>query len=124
MRIAVSTLIVASVSCAMCLSQQDKKTSQQPASATQPAPEPHSPMARRLFSVGRFPIGMVSDGTDIWIANGMSNTVTRDGAVLETFTVGTLPLQVAFDGANIWVTNGRSDSVSKLKSTLICKKEP
>jgi hypothetical protein len=92
MRIAVSTLIVASLSCAMCLSQEDKKTSQQPASATPPALEPHSPKAfdgTASFPVGRFPIGVVSDGMDIWIANGMSNTVTKlrasDGTVLGSF---------------------------------------
>ena len=121
---AILAVITALVSCGACLSQQVQKSSQQPTgSTTQTAPELQSPakasQVATAFDVGKFPIGVVSDGTNIWVANGGSNTVTKlrasDGAVLETFTVGTLPLQVAFDGANIWVTNGRSASVSKLK---------
>jgi DNA-binding beta-propeller fold protein YncE len=59
------------------------------------------------FKVGEFPVGMASDGTNIWVANAASNNVMKlrpsDGAVLGTFAVGTKPAFVAFDGANIWV---------------------
>ena len=32
------------------------------------------------FSVGKFPIGITFDGTNIWVANGGSNTVTKPTA--------------------------------------------
>ena len=67
---AASALIIALVSCGVCLSQQDKKSSQQPAAnATQAPPELHSPKASdgvAAFDVGKFPIGVVSDGSNIW----------------------------------------------------------
>ena len=51
------------------------------------------------FNVGKFPIGMAFDGTNIWVANGESNNVTKlrpsDGTVLGTFNVGTKPAFVA-----------------------------
>jgi YVTN family beta-propeller protein len=58
------------------------------------------------------------DGTNIWVTNSGSNTVTKllasTGQVLGTFSVGTAPLGIAFDGANIWVANSGSNTVSKL----------
>jgi hypothetical protein len=86
---AVSVLIIALVFSGVCLSQQDKKSSQQPAAnATQPPPDLHSQKTSdgaAAFPVGRFPIGAVSDGTNIWIANGMSNTVTKLRRAMELF---------------------------------------
>ncbi|MCH7884361.1 MAG: hypothetical protein IIC01_03840 [Planctomycetes bacterium] len=61
------------------------------------------------FNVGSSPGGVAFDGANIWVANLVSNTVTKlrasDGAVLGTFSVGIGPIGVAFDGANIWVVN-------------------
>jgi YVTN family beta-propeller protein len=58
------------------------------------------------------------DGTNIWVANSGSNTVTKllaaTGALVGTYPVGSFPFGVAFDGANIWVTNEGSNTVSKL----------
>jgi len=88
---AISAVITALVFCGACLSQQAQRSSQQPpANATRPAPELQSPAktseGAMAFDVGGFPIGVVSDGTNIWVANGGSNTVTKlrasDGAVL------------------------------------------
>jgi YVTN family beta-propeller protein len=62
-------------------------------------------------------MGIASDGTNIWVANSGSNTVTElraDRGVLATIAVGSSPFGVAFDGANIWVTNNLSNTVSKL----------
>jgi DNA-binding beta-propeller fold protein YncE len=68
--------------------------------------------------VGSTPFGLAFDGTNIWVANQGSNSVTKlrasDGAYLGNFAVGNRPVQVAFDGANIWVANQGSDSVTKL----------
>jgi DNA-binding beta-propeller fold protein YncE len=63
------------------------------------------------------PIGVAFDGANIWVANALSNTVSKlrasDGTSLGTFTVGSGPSGVAFDGANIWVANFGSNTVSK-----------
>ena len=56
------------------------------------------------FAVGIHPAQMAFDGTNIWVANYGSNTVTKlqanDGKVAGTFSVGANPLGVAFDGAD------------------------
>lgn len=73
------------------------------------------------FSVGGAPIGLVFDGTNIWVANSTDNTVTKmrasDGASLGTFTVGASPRRVAYDGTNIWVSNWNGNSVTKLRAS-------
>jgi YVTN family beta-propeller protein len=106
---AISAVITALVFCGACLSQQGQKNIQQPpANATQTAPELQSPAktseGAAAFDVGKFPIGLVCDGTNIWVANGGSNTVTElrasNGAVLGTFNVGKFPIGVTFDGTN------------------------
>ncbi|HZW91764.1 MAG TPA: hypothetical protein VFF64_02220 [Candidatus Eremiobacteraceae bacterium] len=61
--------------------------------------------------------GVAFDGTNIWVANSGSGSVTEllasSGAVVGTYSVGGNPQGVAFDGTNIWVANG-SNSVTKL----------
>ncbi len=62
---------------------------------------------------------MAFDGTDIWVANGVSNTVTKllasTGAVIGAYSVGGVNLQaLAFDGSNIWVVGTGSNTVSRL----------
>ena len=91
------------------------------ATQTQKAgPSPDSAKSA-AFNVGKFPIGVICDGTNIWVANGGSNTVTKlrasDGAVLGTLNVGKSPFGVAFDGTNIWVTNEDSNNVMKLRAS-------
>ena len=88
---AISGVITTLAFCGAGLSQPGQQSSQQPpAIAAQHAPEPQSPTkaseGAAAFDVGKFPIGVVSDGTNMWVANGGSNTVTKlrasDGAVL------------------------------------------
>jgi len=75
------------------------------------------------FNVGTSPRGMAFDGSNIWVANGGENTVTKlrasDGACVGTctFSVGTTPNFLAFDGANIWVANSGSNNVTKLRAS-------
>ena len=60
---------------------------------------------------------MAFDGTNMWIANSGSNSVTKlspTGAVLGTFTIGSGPAGIAFDGTNMWVANSGSNSVTEL----------
>jgi hypothetical protein len=71
------------------------------------------------FAVGSNPEGVAFDGTDIWVANYSSGTVTKlqasTGKVLGTFAVPGA-FDVAFDGANIWVTD-QGQGVTKLRAS-------
>jgi hypothetical protein len=71
----------------------------------------------QTFAVGGSPFGVAFDGTNIWVANGGSSTVTKllasTGAVVGSYSVGSAPYGVAFDGTNIWVT-GFYGTVTKL----------
>ena len=96
-------------------------TKREQAPQKQKAGSPPERAESAAFNVGKFPIGVTFDGTNIWVANGGSNTVTRlrasDGAIVGTFSVGEFPIGLAFDGANIWVTNSDSDNVTKLRAS-------
>lgn len=74
---------------------------------------------RQTYSVGNYPAGVAFDGTNIWVANDLSNSVTKllasTGAVVGTYSVGGIPRGVAFDGANIWVANSASNNVTKIQ---------
>ncbi len=91
------------------------------ATQTQKAGPPLESAESAAFNVGKFPIGITFDGTNIWVANGESDSVTRlrtsDGAVLGNFNVGKAPGGVVFDGTNIWVTNEDSNNVMKLRGS-------
>ena len=49
------------------------------------------------------------DGTDMWITNLSTDTVTRmnpaTGVAVDTYATGDRPYGVAFDGTDIWVAN-------------------
>src|SRR5262249_12151346 len=72
--------------------------------------------------VGLHPQFPVFDGSNIWVPNFDSNTVTvvraRDGGVLATLTGNGLngPVQAAFDGQFILVTNTTGNSLSLWKA--------
>jgi RHS repeat-associated protein len=71
--------------------------------------------------VGTYPLGVVFDGINIWVANDLSDNVTKirpsDGSVLGTFAAGSSPWGIVFDGANIWVTNNGTNTVTKLRAS-------
>lgn len=73
------------------------------------------------FSISSAPRAVAFDGTNIWVANGVTNNVTKlrtsDGFVLGTFPVGIQPVGVAFDGANIWVSNSGTNDLTKLRAS-------
>jgi hypothetical protein len=62
--------------------------------------------------------GIVFDGTNIWVSNVGTNSVTKllasTGATLGVYPVGTHPIGLAFDGVNIWVANNGSNNVTKI----------
>ena len=69
------------------------------------------------FPVGTGPDAIASDGTNMWVANGGSNTVTElspAGATLGTFPVGFDPDAIASDGTNMWVANAGDGTVTEL----------
>jgi hypothetical protein len=72
----------------------------------------------QTYSVGSEPFGVAFDGSNIWVANGGSNSVTKilasTGAVVGNYPVGAGPIEAAFDGTNIWVTNLSGNTVTKL----------
>jgi len=72
------------------------------------------------FPVGDAPVGLVSDGENIWVANYNDNNVMKlrasDGVVLGTFPVKTGPGRLAFDGASIWVACAVG-TVTKLRAS-------
>lgn len=73
------------------------------------------------FTVGFQPYGVAFDGTNIWVTNSGSVSITKlrasDGTVVGTYAVGFIPRGVAFDGSNIWVANSGGDSVTKLRAS-------
>ncbi len=76
-----------------------------------------APNSSETFGVGNGPSGVAFDGTNMWVANSGSDTVTElspAGATLGTFSVGGNPDAIAFDGTNMWVANSGSDTVTEL----------
>ncbi|CAN5449864.1 hypothetical protein BH10ACI3_BH10ACI3_26500 [soil metagenome] len=75
----------------------------------------------KTFVVGTQPESVAFDGVNIWVANFLSNNVTKlrasDGVLQGTFVFGSNPWAVAFDGANIWVANDGSNNVTKLRAS-------
>ena len=72
------------------------------------------------FGVGMLPISVAFDGANIWVTNGVGDSVTklraRDGAPLGTFMLGSGsgPWGIAFDGAHIWVALYYGNAIAKL----------
>jgi DNA-binding beta-propeller fold protein YncE len=64
------------------------------------------------------PVGLVSDGTNIWVSNNGGNSVTKirasDGTNQGTLPVGSQPSGLAFDGTHVWVVNTGSNTVTKM----------
>jgi DNA-binding beta-propeller fold protein YncE len=78
------------------------------------------------IDVGIFPVHPAFDGTNIWVPDQTSDTVSvvratggLAGTVLATLTGNGLdePFAAAFDGERILVTNPRGNSVSLWKAT-------
>ena len=69
--------------------------------------------------MGKVPVAVVSDGTDLWVANSAGNTVTKlragDGVTVETLAIGKGPRAVAFDGIRIRVGNTESNTVTRIE---------
>ena len=69
--------------------------------------------------VGIDPVGVVFDGTYVWVSNIGDGTVSRidpatNAIVGAPIAVGVGPYGLAFDGANIWVANSNDDDVTRI----------
>jgi YVTN family beta-propeller protein len=82
-----------------------------------------APGVIRTIHVGRYPSGVSSDGTHVWVTNSLSNTVSEikasSGTVIRTIHVGSGPGGVSSDGTHVWVANYghgrvRGDTVSEI----------
>jgi YVTN family beta-propeller protein len=87
------------------------------------APTSFSPV-----TVGKIPDGIAYDGTNMWVANWIDNTVTEinasTGAIVNTIAVGTNPDCVTFDGAKntIWVGDyydGKVDAIDASSGSVV-----
>jgi YVTN family beta-propeller protein len=69
-----------------------------------------------VTNVGTDPLAVLSDGSNLWVSNNGSNSVSKvqesTGTVLATVSVGKQPEGLAYDGTNVWVANYGSNSVS------------
>ncbi len=76
----------------------------------------------QTVTVGGLPLFPIFDGTNIWVPNGSSNSVSvvsaSTGAVVATLTGNGLngPQTAAFDGQRVLVTNRNGNSVSLWKA--------
>ena len=69
-------------------------------------------------AVGSGPSDIVFDGTNIWVGNIGSDTVSKinpiSNNVIATVAVGDTPAGIVFDGTNIWVANRDQNFLSKI----------
>jgi YVTN family beta-propeller protein len=70
-------------------------------------------------NVGSSPTAVAFDGTNVWVANFNSKSVSRINAVtgekvLPDITVGTGPTALAFDGTRMWVANRTAGTLTRI----------
>ena len=69
------------------------------------------------YPTGNGPVSIAYDGTNIWVVNYASNSVSKMNPATGTkldIPTGSFPQGATYDGTNIWVTNYGSNTVSKL----------
>ncbi len=75
----------------------------------------------RTISVGRFPYGVSSDGSHVWVTNTGEERVSEieasSGTVIHTIPVGGYPWGVSSDGTHVWVANFEEDTVSEIEAS-------
>lgn len=74
------------------------------------------------YATQQNPLGGCSDGTNVWVSNRQSGTVSKfnivSGAMVGSYSAGSNPLAMCFDGSNVWVTNFTpATSVTKINAT-------
>ena len=77
----------------------------------------------RTIPVGKYPHGVSSDGTHIWVANSdeepgtVSEIEASSGTVIRTIPVGYEPYGVSSHGTHVWVTNTSEGTVSEIEAS-------
>ena len=71
------------------------------------------------FAAGGYPLGIVFDGSHVWVSNHMAGTLTKlrpsDGAIVGVFPAPANPYGLAFDGRNIWFTDTTNGTATKVR---------
>lgn len=67
------------------------------------------------------PWGMAFDGANMWVANSVSNSVSKfrvsDGVNLGNFYIGHPAQLLAYDGVSIWAGDGGTGKVTKIRTS-------
>lgn len=83
--------------------------------------DPRGAVAHRFASTQIDPAAVVSDGTDAWVANRGSGTVTQyrllDMSLLRAIPVGVQPSALLFDGTSVWVANTGSNTLTIINAS-------
>jgi|HubBroStandDraft_1064217.scaffolds.fasta_scaffold00114_27 YVTN family beta-propeller protein len=70
--------------------------------------------------VGLNPFAIAFNGSQVWVANENSNTVTvinaSTGAVAATYATGVAPVGIECDGVHMWIANSDSNTVVEMNS--------
>jgi len=71
------------------------------------------------YAVGAGPIGIVFDGSNMWTANQVGQSVSRISSTgtVTSYSLGYTPWEIRYDGANLWVTDYTSGKVSIMSAT-------
>lgn len=79
---------------------------------------PYFPDLSVTVGVGDASRGIAFDGTNLWVANSASNSVTKinpvTAKVVNNIACGPSPHSLAFDGAHMWLTNAGANTVQKI----------
>jgi YVTN family beta-propeller protein len=90
-------------------------------SASSPSAAVTPTLLGKSFPVGDDPFGVSSDGTHVWVANDLSNSVTElnasDGSLVQTIAVGNHPYGVSSDATHVWVANNTDSTVTELNAS-------
>ena len=77
------------------------------------------PKVINTITVGIEPNGISSDGTYVWVANNVADTVSQidiaAASVINTISVGSYPFGISSDGTYVWVANKLNYSVSQIQ---------
>lgn len=77
--------------------------------------DPAKPMT---VPAGTSPLGLLFDGTNVWVSNLGSSNVTKidadTGNVVGTYATGNTPGGMAFDGTYLWIVSGAANTITKL----------
>jgi len=83
--------------------------------------DPQTHEVEQTIDVGDGPDGVAVNGSDVWVANSLDNTVSRvsaetDHQEVDPTPVGNSPTGVAVGNGSVWVTNAGDGTISQLNA--------